>query len=97
MSAIDDVCSLLDDGNWHTIDEIAREVGLSPLSVGFVLSFLRKYEFVEMSKRSEGKARIKKDAPTLRQAVYILKALLERPGKPLEVLGKTLETRSALL
>jgi hypothetical protein len=50
-----------------------------------------------MSARSEGKARIKKDTPTLRQAVYILKALLERPGKPFEVLGITQETRSALL
>jgi len=97
MSVIDDVCSLLYDGNWHTVDEIAKEAGVSPISVGFVLSFLRKYEFVEMSTISEGKARIKKDKPTLRQAVYILKALLERPRKPFEILGKTLETRSALL
>jgi len=50
-----------------------------------------------MSTISEGKARIKKDKPTLRQAVYILKALLERPRKPFEILGKTLETRSALV
>ena len=97
MSVIDDVCSLLYDGNWHTVDEIAKEVGVSPISIGFVLSFLRKYEFVEMSTISEGKARIKKDKPTLRQAAYILKALLERPRKPFEILGKTLETRSALL
>jgi hypothetical protein len=97
MSVIDDVCSLLYDGNWHTVDEIAKEVGVSPISVGFVLSFLRKYEFVEMTTMSEGKARIKRDKPTLRQAVYILKALLERRRKPFEVLGKTFETRSALL
>jgi len=97
MSVIDDVCSLLYDGNWHTVDEIAKEAGVSPISVGFVLSFLRKYEFVEMSTISKGKARIKKGKPTLRQAVYILKALLERPRKPFEILGKTLETRSALL
>jgi len=97
MSVIDDVCTLLDDGNWHTVDEIAREVGLSPISVGFVLSFLRKYEFVETSMKSEDKARMKKDRPTLRQAVYILKALLKRPRKHSEILAETQETRSILL
>jgi len=97
MSVIDDVCSFLDDGNWHTFDEIAKEVGLSPISVGFVLSFLRKYEFVEMSMKSEGKARMKKGTPTLKLAVYILKALLERPRRSSQIFAKTLETHSALL
>jgi len=97
MSVIDDVCSLLDDGDWHTLGEIAREAGLNPISVGFVLSFLRKYEFVEINTRSKGKARMKKDTPTLRQAVYILKALLRTPRKSPEVLAETIETRSILV
>jgi len=97
MSVIDAVCSLLDDGGWHSVDEIAKEVGLTPISVGFVLSFLRKYEFVEMSEKGAGKARMKKGAPTLRQVAYILKALLERPRQSSEILVKTLETRSILL
>jgi len=96
MSVIDDVCSLLDDGNWHTVDDIAKEVGLSPISVGFVLSFLRKYEFIEMSMKNEGKARMKKGAPKLRLAVCILKTLLERPRQSSQILAKTLETHSAL-
>jgi len=78
IAVIDDVCSLLDDGKWHTLDEMAKEVGLSPISVGFVLSFLRKYEFIEMSMKDEGKVRITKGMPRLKVAMYILKALLER-------------------
>jgi len=97
MSVIDDVCSLLDDGGWHSIDEIAKEVGLTPISVGFVLSFLRKYEFVEMSAKGVGKARMKKGTLKLKQVAYILKALLERPRQSSEILVKTLETRSILL
>ena len=94
---IDDVCSLLDDGGWHGVDEIAREAGLTPISVGFVLSFLRKYEFVEMSAKCQGKARMKKSALTLKQVAYILKALLEKQRQTPGILVKTLETRSVLL
>ena len=77
IAVIDDVCRLLDDGKWRTFDEIAREVGLSPISLESVLSFLRKYQFIEMSMKSEGKARIKKGTPKLKPAVYILKGLLD--------------------
>jgi len=77
IAVIDDVCTLLDDGKWHAIGEIGKEVGLSPISVGFVLSFLRKYQFVEMSMKSEGKARMKKGTPGLKPALYILKALVD--------------------
>jgi hypothetical protein len=76
IAVINDVCSLLDDGKWHVIDEIGKEVGLSPIFVKFVLDFLRKYQFVEMSVKSEGKARMKKGTPRLEPAVRILKALL---------------------
>jgi hypothetical protein len=77
IAVIDEVCSLLDDGKWHTINEVGKEVGLSSTFLGSVLSFLRKYQLVKISMKSEGKVRMKKGTPRLKPAVYILKALLD--------------------
>jgi len=55
--AIDEVLMVLKDGNWHDVREIAKKCSSNEPRVEVIVSFLSKYDFMELDKRSR-KARL---------------------------------------
>lgn len=58
MWVIDEILMLLKDGNWHDLKEIAEKCSLDELKVKMIVSFLSKYDFVELDKKGR-KARLR--------------------------------------
>jgi hypothetical protein len=46
------------DGNWHELSEIAKKCSSNKLRVEMVVSFLSKYDFVELDEKGR-KARLR--------------------------------------
>jgi len=49
MSIIDDVLWLLQDGDWHDWQEIAKKFGLKESKAETILDFLTEYSFIQLS------------------------------------------------
>jgi len=49
--AIDEILMMLKDGNWHELSEIAKECSSNKLGVRIVISFLSKYDFIELDEK----------------------------------------------
>jgi len=56
--AIDEILMTLKDGNWHDLSEIAKKCSSSKLRVEIILSFLSKYDFMELDRKGR-KARLR--------------------------------------
>lgn len=56
--AIDEILMMLKDGNWHELSEIAKECSSNKLGVRMVISFLSKYDFIELDEKGR-KARLR--------------------------------------
>ena len=56
--AIDEILMMLKDGNWHELREIAKECSSNKLGVRIVISFLSKYDFIELDEKGR-KARLR--------------------------------------
>jgi hypothetical protein len=48
---IDEILTLLKDGNWHNRSELAKKYSSNGLKVKMVISFLSKFDFVELDKK----------------------------------------------
>ena len=57
MSTIDQILELLKDGNWHKLDDIAKQFGLQQSKLEAIVDFLAKYEFIHIDK-DEQKAKL---------------------------------------
>ena len=57
MSTIDRVLELLKDGNWHKLNEIAKQSGLQQSKLEAIVNFLAEYEFICVDK-DEQKAKL---------------------------------------
>ena len=49
--AIDEILMMLKDGNWHELSEIAKDCSSNKLGVRIVISFLSKYDFIELDEK----------------------------------------------
>lgn len=58
MWAIDEILMMFKDGNWHELSEIAKKCSSNKLRVEMVVSFLSKYDFVELDEKGR-KARLR--------------------------------------
>ena len=58
MLIIDEILTLLKDGNWHNRSELAKKSSSNGLKVKMVISFLSKFDFVELDKKGR-KARLR--------------------------------------
>jgi len=56
--AIDEIIMMFKDGNWHELSEIAKKCSSNKLRVEMVVSFLSKYDFVELDEKGR-KARLR--------------------------------------
>jgi len=56
--AIDEVLMVLKDGDWHDLREVAKKCSSNELRVEMIVSFLLKYDFMELDKKSR-KARLR--------------------------------------
>ena len=56
MKVIDEILAALEDGQWHSIEDVQRQVKLDPENVGLIWKFLEEYGFVEVDmKEKKGK------------------------------------------
>jgi len=55
---IDEILTLLKDGNWHNRSELAKKYSSNGLEVKMVISFLSKFHFIELDKKGR-KARLR--------------------------------------
>jgi len=55
---IDEILILLKDGNWHDLGEIARKSSSNEFRVEMIISFLSKYDFMELDRKGR-KARLR--------------------------------------
>ena len=50
---IDQVLELLEDGDWHKLNEIAKKSGLQQPKLEAVVDFLEEYEFIHVDKEQQ--------------------------------------------
>jgi len=50
LPIVDDVWDYLEDGKWHSADEIGKKFLLSHITVQRILNFFSKYDFVKLDK-----------------------------------------------
>jgi DNA-binding IclR family transcriptional regulator len=55
---IAEVLEILSDGEWHSIDEVRKEMGLNEDQVKRITEFLSEYEFISVD-NSKSRMRIK--------------------------------------
>ena len=48
MSAVDEILSLLKDGDWHNLNEITKKSKPPPSQAELIVNFLAEYNFVEL-------------------------------------------------
>ena len=53
MSAIDEVIWLLEDGEWHNLEEITEKTSFPVYKVKVALSFLQEYNFIQIKGEGE--------------------------------------------
>ena len=49
MSTIDEILWLLEDGEWHNLEEIAEKFEIPKKKAEMVLSFLVEYDFIQIN------------------------------------------------
>lgn len=47
---VDNILTLLEDGRWHNLIEIADKFKLLERDVGYIISFLTEFGFVDLNK-----------------------------------------------
>jgi len=50
LPIVDEVWEYLEDGKWHSADEIGKKFLLSHITVKRILNFFSKYDFVKLDK-----------------------------------------------
>ncbi len=53
MSAIDEVIWLLEDGEWHNLEEIAEKASLPRSKLDLAISFLQEYNFIQVNEEGQ--------------------------------------------
>jgi biotin operon repressor len=47
------ILKILDDGQWHTLEEVRKQSDLSETQIDEVIAFLREYDFVVFDKKNK--------------------------------------------
>ena len=90
---LEEISEILRDGKWHSEDEIARTLNLSPEAVGKVVRFLAKYGLAESRVIAEKKFRWLKDAPGLFEVATIIRTVSLEPMQSCSTISSKLEKR----
>jgi len=53
LHAIDSILEILNNGEWHTLTEVAKKAGTERSKVQLISSFLTAYDFLEFDKKTE--------------------------------------------
>jgi len=48
-----EVLEILSDGNWHTLEEVRREMNLNRNQIQQIAGFLKEYEFVAIDEKQK--------------------------------------------
>jgi predicted transcriptional regulator len=48
---IDEILTVLKDGNWHDLHEIAKKCSTNELRLKIITSFLSEYDFIKLDKK----------------------------------------------
>jgi len=64
MSAIDDVVELLRDGEWHNLQDLSKDLKLTPEKLQQIIQFLKSLELIKLDKKQQ-KAQINTDVKQL--------------------------------
>jgi hypothetical protein len=48
---IDEILTLLRDGKWHDLNEIAKKCSTNELRLKIITSFLSEYDFIKLDKK----------------------------------------------
>jgi len=88
---LEEISEILRDGKWHSVDEIARSLNLSPQLVRKVVRFLAKYGLAESRVFAEKKFRWLKHGPGLVQALAIVRTVSLEPMATCSVIALRLE------
>lgn len=71
MREIEEILAALEDGEWHSIEDVQRQAKLDPEKVGLIMLFLQEYGFVEVDmKEKKGKL-----TPQVQSFLRALKAI----------------------
>ncbi|UCE57532.1 MAG: hypothetical protein JSW19_04040 [Candidatus Bathyarchaeota archaeon] len=57
LPRVDDVLKLLENGDWHDLEEIEKKIQLPSLDTASVTDFLAQYDFIKLDKERK-KAKI---------------------------------------
>jgi len=64
MSAIDEVVELLRDGEWHNLEDVSKDLKLTPEKLQQIIQFLKSLELIELDEKQQ-KAQINTDLKQL--------------------------------
>jgi DNA-binding IclR family transcriptional regulator len=73
LNPVDEVWQVVSDRRWHTVKEVANDVGLPNGNVASVIDFLERYGFVESVGR--GRFRRTPESPRPAEIAYHLQSL----------------------
>jgi len=90
---LEEISETLQDGRWHSEEEIAQALNLSLELVHRVVRFLAKYGLVESRVFAEKKFRWLKDAPGLPEALMIVRTVSLEPMQTCSAITLKLERR----
>jgi len=88
---LEEISKILQDGRWHSEEEMARALNLSPRLVGKIIRFLAKYGLAESRVFAEKKFRWLKDAPGLLEVSVIVRATSLEPMQTSSAIASRLE------
>jgi len=57
MSAIDEVVELLRDGEWHNLEDVSKDLKLTPEKLQQIIQFLKSLDLIKLDEK-EQKAQI---------------------------------------
>lgn len=88
---LEEISEILQDGRWHSEEEMARALNLSPRLVNKVIRFLAKYGLAESRVFAEKKFRWLKGAPGLLEVLVIVRAASLEPMQTCSAIASRLE------
>jgi len=53
LLAIDSILEILNNGDWHTVTEVAKKAGTQRSKLELISSFLATYDFLEFDKKAQ--------------------------------------------
>ncbi|NIM45385.1 MAG: hypothetical protein GTO54_07120 [Nitrososphaeria archaeon] len=53
MTAIDSVVDQLNDGEWHNLQDLAKDLKLTPEKLQQIIQFLRNLELIELDEKQQ--------------------------------------------